>query len=320
MGCGDSKPVVDHAYNSPTESPGSPIDIRNNMEIEFELERARQEEEGKVKLLLLGAGESGKSTIFKQMRVLYGSTRSEDELRMFGVVVRSNIIAAIKKLCSLLRQLGLEHKLDAESKAATAADQEDASGMTPRQAFDEIVAYLLDNTATEPYPSSPQDNESNDWVGQSVRAGNNANNDAKKFLLHVEAIRVLWQVSQLSFICCFVHDVGRYRKKSEPFVVHIQLSAFRISILPSCNAVHVVKCSTMREVWSKRSQANVIDAHKEYLQDLTRIASPDYIPSQQDVIMSRVRTTQIIMERYRIDGIDFEVYDVGGQRLEPKVD
>jgi hypothetical protein len=34
------------------------------------------------------------------------------------------------------------------------------------------------------------------------------------------------------------------------------------------------------------------------------------------VLIARVRTTQVVMEKYRIDGIDFEVYDVGGQRSE----
>jgi hypothetical protein len=32
-----------------------------------------QENQRKIKLLLLGAGESGKSTVFKQMKLLYGS-------------------------------------------------------------------------------------------------------------------------------------------------------------------------------------------------------------------------------------------------------
>jgi len=72
----------------------------------------------------------------------------------------------------------------------------------------------------------------------------------------------------------------------------------------------------MKLVWAKRATVNVNDSHKDYLRDLTRIASPEYRPTTQDVLLARVRTTQVTMERYRIDGIDFEMYDVGGQRSE----
>jgi guanine nucleotide-binding protein G(o) subunit alpha len=72
----------------------------------------------------------------------------------------------------------------------------------------------------------------------------------------------------------------------------------------------------MKEVWSKRAAVNVIDGHKEYFQDILRIAAPSFKPTTQDILLARVRTTQVIMERYRIDGIDFEMYDVGGQRSE----
>ena len=215
-----------------------------------------------MKLLLLGAGESGKSTIFKQMRILYGSPRDDDDLRMYGVVVRSNIVVAVRKLCTHLRNLGLEDALDKE-----AAD--DSSGLTPRQAYDECIAYLVDNTAADDANGAPQDGGGEaDWIGNSPRAGLSANNDAKQFLKHVDAIRVLWQ------------------------------------------------SQTMKDVWSKRSSMNIIDSHKEYLNDLTRIASPTYKPTAQDILLARVRTTQVVMERYRIDGIEFKMYDVGGQRSE----
>lgn len=233
--------------------------------INVNLEEEKRLEAEKIKLLLLGAGESGKSTVFKQMRILYGSAKTDDDLKMYGVVVRSNIIVATRKLCILLRKLKLEHKLDEESQAATMADFEDVSGMTPRQAYDQISAYLVDNTATDPYPGTV---DPNDWVGRSPRAGVNVNNDAKQFLQHVEAIRVLWQ------------------------------------------------CRVMKEVWMKRSLVNVNDSHKDYLQDLTRIASPTYKPTEHDILICRIRTTQITMERYMIDQINFEVYDVGGQRSE----
>ena len=70
----------------------------------------------------------------------------------------------------------------------------------------------------------------------------------------------------------------------------------------------------MKQVWAKRAAVNVVDSHKEFLNDIPRIASPDYKPTTQDVLIARVRTTQVAKERYRIDGIDFEMYDVGGQR------
>jgi len=74
----------------------------------------------------------------------------------------------------------------------------------------------------------------------------------------------------------------------------------------------------MKEVWNKRAEANITDGHKDFLQDLTRIASPDFRPTQKDILHCRIRTTQLIMEKFEIEGTTFEVYDVGGQRSERK--
>ena len=72
----------------------------------------------------------------------------------------------------------------------------------------------------------------------------------------------------------------------------------------------------MQQVWTKRSAVNVVDAHKMFLDEIPRIASPDFKPTTQDVLTSRVRTTGIVKEEYRIDDTDFQLYDVGGQRSE----
>jgi len=51
------------------------------------------------KLLLLGAGESGKSTLFKQMITLYGKGFSEADRMSYLPIIANNIITAMKTLC-----------------------------------------------------------------------------------------------------------------------------------------------------------------------------------------------------------------------------
>ena len=42
-----------------------------------------------------------------------------------------------------------------------------------------------------------------------------------------------------------------------------------------------IQSKTMKEVWQRRAAVNIIDGHKDYLQDLTRIASPTFRPTTQ---------------------------------------
>ena len=199
MGCDQSKPeqglpmkpAVDIIIPNTRGSQARLIDC----DIDDAQEHARRQDEDKVKLLLLGTGESGKSTISKQFRILYGSEKSDEDLRMYGVIVRSNILTAVRKLCMLTRQMGHERLLDEESTKATAQNREDVCGMTVREAYDQLMSHLVDNNALTPFPDIPQEQAEQDWVGKSVWAGVQANNNAHLFLQHVEAIRVLWQVS-----------------------------------------------------------------------------------------------------------------------------
>lgn len=174
------------------------ISLRNaDNEIEECQELARQQDEDKVKLLLLGTGESGKSTIFKQFRILYGSEKTEDDLRMYGVIVRSNITTLVRKICALTKEMGHEVMLDQEAAEATMSNREDCCGMTVREAFDLLVENIVEyknNAEILPATRMPIEQAGQDWVGESVWAGAIANREAKLFLKHVEAIRVLWQV------------------------------------------------------------------------------------------------------------------------------
>ena len=48
-----------------------------------------------IKLLLLGSGESGKSTIVKQMKIIHGNGYSEQERRLYRTVVVCNTIQSL---------------------------------------------------------------------------------------------------------------------------------------------------------------------------------------------------------------------------------
>ena len=54
------------------------------------------------------------------------------------------------------------------------------------------------------------------------------------------------------------------------------------------------------------------------MNQLDRIASPHYVPTQQDVLRTRVKTTGIIETQFTFKGLHFKMFDVGGQRSERK--
>jgi len=76
-----------------------------NRKIDTENKRDADADKRKVKLLLLGSGESGKSTIFRQMRLLYGD-RYNDEAR---IEQTSNVYSSIIKNMKILIKKSKSH-------------------------------------------------------------------------------------------------------------------------------------------------------------------------------------------------------------------
>merc|ERR1719453_2172760 len=74
-----------------------------------ELKKAQAQEAAKdqkiIKMLLLGAGESGKSTIFKQMKVINKNGYTEKERKEFIGVVYSNVVVSMSAMVDAFEKL-----------------------------------------------------------------------------------------------------------------------------------------------------------------------------------------------------------------------
>lgn len=57
--------------------------------------------------LLLGAGESGKSTILKQMRLIYATGFSKQEREEWRAIIFSNILGAFKIIIDAMEDLNI---------------------------------------------------------------------------------------------------------------------------------------------------------------------------------------------------------------------
>lgn len=192
-------------------------------EIDQMLRREGEKQSREVKLLLLGAGESGKSTIVKQMKIIHENGYSSEECSQYKPVVYSNTVQSMVAILRAMERLGIQY-------------------------------------------DRPERME-----------------DAHK------VFAVVSQTDDIRFTSDLV-----YRMK--------KLWADR----------GVQKC-VLR---AREYQLN--DSAEYYLSALERLGQRDYIPTEQDVLRTRVKTTGIVETHFSYKTLNFKVVDVGGQRSERK--
>ncbi|XP_017263113.1 guanine nucleotide-binding protein subunit alpha-11-like [Kryptolebias marmoratus] len=90
-------------------SPEDEERLRIHKEIEKQLRRDKENLTRELKLLLLGTGESGKSTFIKQMRIIHGKGYSENEKKGFTRLVFQNIIINIQALIEAMGTLQIDY-------------------------------------------------------------------------------------------------------------------------------------------------------------------------------------------------------------------
>ncbi|XP_073526907.1 guanine nucleotide-binding protein subunit alpha-14 [Phyllobates terribilis] len=82
---------------------------RINAEIERQLRRDKRDARRELKLLLLGTGESGKSTFIKQMRIIHGSGYTDEDRRGFTKLVYQNIFTAMQSMIRAMDTLRIQY-------------------------------------------------------------------------------------------------------------------------------------------------------------------------------------------------------------------
>lgn len=176
-----------------------------------------------VKLLLLGAGESGKSTIVKQMKIIHETGYSREECQQYKPVVYSNTIQSLMAIIRAMGQLRI--------------DFSDPSRVETARQFFTLASATEEGDLTVEL---------------------------------VTLMKKLWQ------------DGG------------------------------------VQACFSRAREYQLNDSAAYYLNALDRISQQSYIPSQQDVLRTRVKTTGIVETHFSFKGLDFKMFDVGGQRSERK--
>ncbi|XP_043195533.1 guanine nucleotide-binding protein subunit alpha homolog [Amphibalanus amphitrite] len=88
----------------------SPEEVEQRMvsrQIDLELDKEKRMLRRQVKLLLLGAGESGKSTFLKQMRIIHGYGFDTESLQEYKRIIYQNVVRGVRVLVDARDKLGI---------------------------------------------------------------------------------------------------------------------------------------------------------------------------------------------------------------------
>uniref|UniRef100_A0A915AV76 Guanine nucleotide-binding protein alpha-7 subunit n=1 Tax=Parascaris univalens TaxID=6257 RepID=A0A915AV76_PARUN len=164
-----------------------------------------------IKLLLLGAGESGKSTILKQMRILHKDGFSQQDLEMIRPVVYSNCIHSMLAILRAMFHLQIEY------------------GDPDRVRDSQLVFATVHANKEE--------------LTEELSA----------------AMQRLWM------------DGG------------------------------------VRECYRRSNEYQIDDSAKYFLDNLSRLSAPNYLPTEQDLLRTRVKTTGITEVLFELKGLTFSL-------------
>ena len=75
---------------------------------------------------------------------------------------------------------------------------------------------------------------------------------------------------------------------------------------------------SIQEAVRRSREFQLNDSAVYYFSAMDRMASPSYLPTDQDILRSRVKTTGITETTFKVGELTYKLFDVGGQRSERK--
>ncbi|KAJ3412514.1 guanine nucleotide-binding protein subunit alpha [Chytridiales sp. JEL 0842] len=253
---------------------------KKSREIEKQLKADAKADSDSVKLLLLGSGESGKSTVLKQFKLIHGVGFTDAERTGFRPAILGNVIGCAKTLVNAMETLQIPYGF-VPPKDAPPLENGAANGTVGaptaatvdggRPAITDRFAAL----ATSKYEEIHQNPENLTGPAYQaaafIKAAPASFGEGEKVPASVvDAIKLLWADPGIQY--CF----------------------------------------------SRSNEYQIIDSCPYYLNDVARFCEPNFVPNDQDILSARVMTTTITETRFKVEGITFRVFDVGGQRSERK--
>jgi hypothetical protein len=109
-------------------------------------------------------------------------------------------------------------------------------------------------------------------------------------------------------------------KANEKYVAVVEAAALA-SELDSALAKAIQKLwrdSAVQQAFARYAEFQLSDSAKYYMDAVHRLAEPDFVPTDEDILRVRAKTTGITEITFQVDDAKFRLVDVGGQRSERK--
>ena len=78
------------------------------------------------------------------------------------------------------------------------------------------------------------------------------------------------------------------------------------------------KDQAVKDAVKRSREFQLNDSAVYYFNAIDRMAAPGYMPTDQDILRSRVKTTGITETTFKVGELTYKLFDVGGQRSERK--